>query len=253
MLQTTTQSTDKAQEADMLLSLTAHELKTPITTLKLLTQLHILQHQKRGRCLLRADELEVVDRQLDRLTRLVNDLLDVSLIQNQTFTLKLAPVNITSLIGEVVQSIEPMVQTRNLVFTSGRKAICSSTGHTKCHHKLTEPKVLVRADADRIKQVLINLLMNAIAHSPTHSTIVITMTTYRNRVVVTLTDHGPGIAKKEQVHVFEPYYRGKGSTHKGYGLGLYIAKAIVAQHDGHMWVQSQIGKGSTFSFSLPRY
>jgi signal transduction histidine kinase len=113
----------------------------------------------------------------------------------------------------------------------------------------------VMADRDRIEEVLQNLLDNAIKYSPRQRTLTVACKATGDEVIVSVSDTGMGIALREQEHIFDRFHRAGDSmsqTTPGAGLGLYICRAIVKAHGGHIWVESALHEGSTFSFSLPR-
>ncbi|MBI2942020.1 MAG: PAS domain-containing protein [Chloroflexi bacterium] len=111
----------------------------------------------------------------------------------------------------------------------------------------------VAADPDRLERILMNLLSNALKYSSPGSEITVRLERRGGEVVTSVTDHGPGIAPEELSHLFERHYRTREATERreGLGLGLYITKGLVEAHGGRIWVQSELGKGSTFSFTLP--
>ena len=113
---------------------------------------------------------------------------------------------------------------------------------------------MVLADPDKIDQVLVNFVNNAIKYAPSSKTIHIHIEKLSDSARITVTDNGPGIPSNKQQHLFDRYYRVE-SNHtqhiSGFGIGLYLSAEIVRRHDGNIWVESEIGKGSTFYFSLP--
>ena len=110
----------------------------------------------------------------------------------------------------------------------------------------------VDADVDRLERIILNLLTNALKYSPPASSVLLRAQHHDDTVVVLMTDNGPGIAPEDLPHLFERYYRGKsGPRAEGVGLGLYITKNLVDAHGGRIWVESEVGKGSTFAFTLP--
>lgn len=127
---------------------------------------------------------------------------------------------------------------------------------SKKHHIILRGRVRrkIFGDPNRINQVLINLLTNAIKYSPSSDKVIVRVSLDTERLTVSVQDFGIGITPKEQEYLFTPFYRIKGSRGErffGLGIGLNIAKQIVKQHDGEIWVESEKGKGSTFYFTLP--
>jgi signal transduction histidine kinase len=113
----------------------------------------------------------------------------------------------------------------------------------------------VMADRDRIEEVLQNLLDNAIKYSPRQRTLLVACSATGDEVIISVSDSGMGISLREQEHIFDRFHRAGSNvtqTTPGAGLGLYICRAIVEAHGGHIWVESTLHEGSTFSFSLPR-
>jgi signal transduction histidine kinase len=224
-----------AKRKDDFISFASHELKTPLTSIKVLTQ--ILQRSVRtekgtnnGKYL---DRLEV---QVDKLTYLINDMLDLSKIQNNSLELQKESFYLKMLVKEVVDTMQET---------------------TKVHRILIKGKELpqVYADRDRLSQVMLNLLSNAIKYSPKGKKIIINMTMEGSKVVVTIRDYGIGIPPELQEKIFDRFYRvstQNSQTIPGLGIGLYLSSMIVKRHGGEMKVKSTLGKGSTFIFSLPR-
>lgn len=179
--------------------------------------------------------LSQMNTQVARLTRLINDILDLSKIQEGKLALQKTFVDFNALVKETVETLQ---------FT------------TKKHQLLVagEVKTRVWADQDRIGQVLTNLLANAIRYSPEPGNILVRLSEEENSVTLAVQDFGIGIPREHQAKIFERYYRVEGiteNTFPGLGMGLYISNEIIQQHGGWMWVDSATGKGSTFSFSLP--
>jgi signal transduction histidine kinase len=111
----------------------------------------------------------------------------------------------------------------------------------------------VLADPDRLERILMNLLTNALKYSAPGTPVTVALARRDGQVVTAVSDQGPGIPPDELPHLFERYYRARETRERkeGLGLGLYITKGLVEAHGGRLWVESQVGKGSTFSFSLP--
>lgn len=228
--------TQRKQLEDMrkgFLNIAAHELKTPITVLKLISQVHIQKAKKGKKTVINLDELEFLDQELDRLTRLIDDILDSSRFETGKMFLQVELINMTKLIHETISEIKKY--SRNHAFLVSEM-----------------PKeLIVNADQNRIRQVLLNLLSNAAKYSSPKTKITVAAKKITKYVVVSVEDEGSGIAKEKQKYIFDKYYQVKEKEAKGFGLGLYISKDIIKRHKGKIWVESEIGKGSIFSFSLP--
>jgi len=217
-------------------SMLAHELRGPMTTVMgfghtLRDQADALPEEKRQTI------LNIIVREVERLARMVNDLLDVSRMDSGSLSYELEPMAVDELIESILE-----------VHTSLR---ASHIVDIQLDNGL--PKVM--ADRDRISQVLINLLTNATRYSPEGTPIVLTARhpAGTNEVVVTVGDQGIGIPPRDQERIFEKFSMlpKPGWTKKGTGLGLFITKAIVEAHGGRIWVDSDIGSGSRFNFTLP--
>jgi signal transduction histidine kinase len=222
------------QAKDEFLSVAAHELKTPLTSLKgfvqLLSRGLAQRHPERT-----AEALAVMDHQTDRLTRLVDDLLEVSRLATNRVHLALEPVRLDQLVAGVLTRLQVVTATHRVV----QDNVVAAT---------------VRVDPDRIEQVLTNLLTNAVKFSPAGSTITVAMLRLDDMVVVSVTDEGIGIPVERQARVFEQFYQAHEDTlhhTTGMGIGLYISHEMVILHGGDLWFTSAPGQGSTFSFRLP--
>jgi PAS domain S-box-containing protein len=219
---------------DEFLSTAAHELKTPVATIKGYAQL-LQQWAPGGHEPREARAFEVINRQSDRLNRLVQGLLEFARLQQRRFELRPQSFDLGGLASEVVARMDLTTPAHHLIL-----------------HR--EPRVPVVADPDRIDEVLTNLLDNAIKASPKGGEIETRVYRQDREAVVSVTDWGVGIPPEKQPHIFErfyqahagpPYYRG------GMGMGLYLNREIVARHGGRMWFTSAVSRGSTFYFSLP--
>ncbi|GAB62129.1 two-component sensor kinase [Candidatus Jettenia caeni] len=222
------------RQKDEFIGIASHELKTPVTSIKAYTQ--ILQHrfQKAGD-MKSAGMVGKMDAQIDKLTSLIGDLLDVTKIEGGKLQYHEGLFDFNELIGEIVEEMQRTTAKHTLV------------------QQLAKAKTIA-GDRDRIGQVVTNFLSNAIKYSPHADTIIIKTKTNKERVTLCVQDFGCGISKEDQEKVFERFYRIIGSdqkTYPGLGLGLYIAAEIIKRHNGKIWVESEKGKGSTFCFSLP--
>ncbi len=219
---------------DDFLSIAAHELKTPLTPLRL--QLELM---KRGLAAESSVPEERVDKalaQVQRLTALINDLVDASSVEAGRLKLRRAPVSLTGLVQEA----------------------CSDFRSVSPEHvfacALPDEDVVVLGDRGRLSQVLANLLENAIKYSPLGGTVRVTLTCGDGDAVFTVSDAGIGIPLEEQPYLFDRFFRARNAPVSGFGglgLGLYICRDIVERHGGHIGVESVLGHGATFHVSLP--
>lgn len=225
------------QEKSDFLSMASHELKTPLTSMKMFIDL--LNRQLHEDISTNAKSFYFADRikdQADRLAELTNDLLDVSRIETGKLRFNKETFQLAQLVVDTVESIQP-----------------STSVHTIATEVKTDPKVT--ADRYRIYQVLVNLLTNAIKYSAKGKKINVSVDEIDGMARVSVQDFGIGIKKDQQHRIFERLYQvtdPEEKTFPGLGLGLYISKEIVDRHNGKIWVESQKGKGSTFFFTIPK-
>jgi PAS domain S-box-containing protein len=219
---------------DEFISMASHELKTPITSLK--GFLHLLQRQPAVQDNKKAlHYLTRMDAQVNKLTMLINDLLDLSKMQTGQLAYREEYFEMDALVQEIVENVQETTQTHRIIFE----------GYSQAQ---------VFGDRDRIGQVLINLLNNAIKYSPQAKTVVIRTARDHNRLLVSVQDFGIGIAQEFQHKIFERFYQvtdPEEKTYPGLGIGLYISNEIVKRHRGRMWVESEKGKGTIFHIDIP--
>lgn len=219
---------------DEFISMASHELKTPVTSLVGFT--HILQNRLKKRD--DAESLRFVasiHKQLNRLNKLINDLLDISRVQLGKLDYQEELFDLNALVLEIVENLQAGISTHQLLFVGGTEA-------------------QIYGDKDRIGQVLTNLISNAIKYSPAADRVSVRLTKDAHTVVVSVQDFGIGIARAYQKRIFERFYQvtdPEEKTYPGLGIGLYISSEIIKRHSGRIWVESQKGAGATFSFSLP--
>lgn len=223
------------QQKDDFVGYVTHELKTPITTSSAFIQLLQGYHEKTG------DKksqflLAKVAGELERLNKLLNSFTHVYKAQTGRLDLNKESTDLNELLRETVEMFQYTTTTHTISIEG-------------------ELKKLVTIDKERIRQVLINLLINAIKYSPDADTIVVMLHEENKKVILSVQDFGPGIPKDAQSKIFERFFRVREENQKHYakglGLGLYIATEIIRAHNGKLWVESVVDKGSTFSFSLP--
>jgi PAS domain S-box-containing protein len=219
------------------LNVTSHELRTPMSAIKGYVQ--ILLKQTFGQ--INEDQkqaLDVVLRNTNRLDSLIQDILDISRLESGTMKFIIGPINIREMVRESIETIQPY---------SIEKTI---TIETEIDDELPE----IIADKERIKQVLLNIVHNAIKFSPSGSNVSIRVQKEHNMMVFSIKDVGRGIPKNLQEKIFEIFYQvdsGEDRSFGGAGLGLAISRGIIVALGGKIWVESSLGKGSTFWFAVP--
>ena len=227
-----TQQKEMEQRKDDFVNMASHELKTPLTTMKIYSDLlgrKKKQYDKQDKKIVQNIQL-----QIQRLQQVVNDLLDVSRLQTGKLGLSKENFYINDLLKEIVDDLQPSTKQKLRIIKNVKKNIF--------------------ADRFRVYQVLTNLIANAIKYSPDAKEIDIFMDKKKDFVIVNVKDYGIGIAKSQQKKIFERLYQvreAKGETYPGFGMGLYISQQIIQQHKGEIWVNSIPNEGATFSFSLP--
>jgi PAS domain S-box-containing protein len=221
---------------DAFISMASHELKTPVTSLKGFT--HVLQRRltKQGDAQ-GLHYLARIDAQLNKLTALISELLDISRMQSGKLVLQAKLFDLDMLIDETVENMQAATSTHHL-FVEGR------TG------------AQVMGDKERLGQVLVNLLTNAVKYSPGSDKVMVRLWQDENlgQAIMSIQDFGIGIDKAHHDKIFERFYQvtdPEEKTYPGLGIGLYISSEIVAWHRGRMWVESCKGKGATFFVALP--
>jgi len=222
-----------------LVSMVSHELRTPLATIKEFTA--ILTDQIAGPITPTQQEyLGIVKANIDRLSRIIDDLLDMAKIEAGRVLLNKGLVEVKSFLPHVLQSIQPLADSKKVALDL----------------VLPDPVPSVFADADKITQVVVNLLSNAIKFTPEGGRVTVRVTEQANEVEFSVTDTGVGISEDDLPKLFEQFAqlrKGSGPRAKGTGLGLAISKRLVELHGGRIWATSAQGQGSTFCFTLPRY
>jgi signal transduction histidine kinase len=229
---------DESQRAIMLrdefISVASHELKTPVTSLKIYGQALHHRFAERGHADLSKYFIKMDD-QINKLNKLISDLLDVSKIEHGRLEFAMSKFSLQDVVREAVEAL----QTAN-----GHKLLIEGTLKRK-----------VFGDRYRVYQVVTNLLTNAIKYSPKADKVIIKLGESSHGTSVTVQDFGIGIDKKHNEKLFDKFYRvstSHGTTYPGLGIGLFIVKQIIQRHDGELKVISEKGKGSQFTFTLPR-
>ena len=219
---------------DVFLADVIHELKTPLAAAKAQAQLALHQLGDRRTDATTARSLRLISQQIDRLNRLVGDLLEASRLEAGSVELQTSQFDLSALLEEMRNRMQPL---------GDRHPI-----------RINAPeKLSLIADKDRIEQVLANLLSNAIRYSPEGGPIEVDAETTGDGVHIQVRDRGLGIPREHQQLVFERFGRAHGTAFGGLGLGLAISKGIVERHGGRIWVEStgRPGEGSVFHVQLP--
>jgi two-component system sensor histidine kinase BaeS len=218
-----------SQARAQFLSKVSHELRTPLTIIKgfcvTLLRESLPPDQQRS--------LQVMDQQTDYLTRLVTDLLELSRSQAGSLQLQAQSVNVVELAQEVVESLKPRAREQNV-------------------HLLMEKgteSAMAEIDVERIRQVMYNLLDNALKHTDPGGKVKLSIEANDTKVTIQVRDNGRGIPSDKLPHVFDSFFQVEPQTH-GAGLGLAVVKELVEAHGGTVAVESEVGKGSTFTVSL---
>lgn len=228
-----TELTELDRQKDQFIAVAAHELKTPVALMQGYAQVllriagSVSPQQRRV--------LEAIDRGAHRIDAIVLDLLDISRLQAGRLELSVDRVDLPELVSGVVD---------RLALTTSRHRV----------QVVRADPVVVQGDRDRLEQVLVNLLDNAIRYSPAGGEVGVAVAVADHEAVVWVTDQGVGIPKGKQAQIFQRFYRAHTGTpydYGGMGVGLYISNEIVRRHGGRMWFESEEGKGSTFFFSVP--
>ncbi|MBI3882711.1 MAG: PAS domain S-box protein, partial [Sphingobacteriales bacterium] len=220
------------QQKDDFISIASHELKTPITSLKASLQLlNLIKDDPSSKML--PGMIALANKSLDKVIVLIKYLLDASNVNGGQLHLSQHLFTLSKVIDECCDSIK--MEGKYTVLIEGNM------------------ELEVFADPERINQIVINFVNNAIKYAPESKKIVIHIEKIGNMAKVTVTDKGPGIAADKLSHLFDRYYRidSSGNQYSGLGLGLYISSEIIKKHGGEIGVYSEVGKGSTFWFTLP--
>jgi PAS domain S-box-containing protein len=216
------------------ISIVSHELRTPVTLIKGYASTLRRDDAKWDRNVIR-DSLTVIEEEADRLSQMIDDLLDASRLQAGGLSLSRADVSLSLLATRVAERFKPQSQKHNIVTDFPKKF----------------PVIL--GDERRLEQVLANLVSNALKYAP-QGEIKIGGTIRPEQVIICVSDQGPGIDARDLPHIFDRFYRSTSAVKqtKGAGLGLYLARAIVEAHGGRMWTEPKQDTGARICFSLPR-
>jgi signal transduction histidine kinase len=209
-------------------------LRTPLTRLRGVAELALEDESNQQAC---RDALLDAMEESDRVLTMLNTLMDISEAETGLMKLDLQPVRLDEVVRDATELFE---------FVAQEKSITVLTA--------LSPDLIVRADRNRLRQVLVNLLDNAIKYSAPGDRVEISAEPPADEVVITVTDTGAGIPAEEISRIWERLYRGdKSRSQRGLGLGLSLVQAIIKAHGGRIEVQSTVGKGSSFVIHLPKH
>ncbi|MBQ3222640.1 MAG: HAMP domain-containing protein [Clostridia bacterium] len=213
----------------------SHELRTPLTAMR-----GLVEPMRDG--LVKTEEarqryLDIILRETMRLSRLINDLMELSRLQSGNLSMECSPVRMSVMFADLQEKYLPTAEDHDLSFR-----LTFDPQHSP----------VVWTNADRVEEVLVILLDNAIKYTPEGGTVTLSSSVQGDRLRISVTDTGVGISEEDQKHVFDRFYKvDKAHTTKGSGLGLSIAKEMLQRLGSDLTLRSEEGKGSTFSFSLP--
>ena len=235
----TTELTDQVKRAvrarDDLLAIVSHDLRSPLSAIGLSAELLGLPPPGGERRATRK-QVQLIRRSAARMTSLIEDLLQASTIEAGTFTVTLGREEVPALVDEALAAIEPLALGKSI----------------ELGKEIPAELPPIRGDRLRVIQVLSNLLGNAVKFASDQRARVTIGAQERGReVCFTVSDNGPGISQENVSHVFDRYWKGKADGRHGVGLGLFIAQGIVTAHGGRLWVESRLGEGSSFHFTIP--
>jgi two-component system CheB/CheR fusion protein len=228
-----TESREMIKRKDEFISIVSHELKTPITSIKGYVGLMMEKYSESEDPFL-SKSIFTVNKQLIKLTGLINNLLDVTRIDIKRMEFNMQPFDLCAAVTDAVTIMQPTITHQLIV-----------EGPENCE---------VYGDKDRINQVLLNLLTNAIKYSPQADKVLINIQNTAEEIKITIKDFGIGIDQEYLERIFERFYRVEGEVEKnfaGFGIGLYISAEIVNRHNGKIAVESKKGEGSVFYFTIP--
>lgn len=227
----TEQKQDEQRKNDFI-GMVSHELKTPLTSLSGYVQLLQAKAQK-AEDAFTSRALDTVSKQVTKMAGIINGFLNISRLESGKILLDKSLFSLEEL-------IECNIEETRLI----------GSGHLISYH--ADELITVLADYDKISNVVSNILSNAVKYAPNNKTIEVHSGIIDGSIQVSVKDYGMGIDKQDQDRLFERYYRVENNhTISGFGIGLYLSAEIIERHKGNIWVESELGKGSTFYFSLP--
>ncbi len=221
------------EQREDLVRMVSHDLRSPLTAVQGQAQLLARMLVRSGQDGRLRQSAEAIFTSARRMNSMIQDLVDMARIESRQLQLKTRPLGLRSFVADLRQRLEDVLDLERL--------------------RVEIPVDLppVSADPNRLERILTNLLSNALKYSPSNTEVVLMARRTDGEVVVSVIDQGVGIAAQDRVRIFDRYYRARGARQaEGLGLGLFITRMLVEAHGGRIWVESEPGKGSRFSFTL---
>ncbi len=217
------------------ISSVSHELRTPLTSIKAYTE--TILHDRNMPEETQLEFLQIIDEEADRLTRLINGILEISRVESGTLEIVRQPVNVTSVVNAIMPEMRTLADKKNV--------------NLEMHVPDKLPEML--GDENKIQSILSNLVNNAIKFTPESGSVTLHVSSEDNNLIIRVSDTGMGIPKEDLHKIFGRFYRvhRPGKQIQGTGLGLAIVKEIVIRHNGRIEVESQLDKATTFTVYLP--
>jgi len=216
-----------------MLAIVTHDLRTPLSAIVAAAAMQVATAPQDENGTKIRQRAESIQRAAEHMNRLLRDLTDIGQIDAGQFAIDRTPQDVAALTREVVNALKPTADQRG----------------TRLDIEINSEVPPIHADGDRIVQVLSNLVTNAIKVGASHVTL--GLEPRAEDILFSVSDTGPGIRQEDLPHMFDRYWRGETAKYKGTGLGLPISKQIVDAHGGRIWIESEVGVGSRFCFTLP--
>jgi len=233
VMDVTVQKQDEQRKNDFI-AMVSHELKTPLTSVTGYAQILGRIFKKTGDTMV-SGLLEKMELQLKKMSVMINGFLNISRLESGKIQMEVQKFDLVALVNEI-----------------GDEFFATTSSHYILYGEMKE--VLVNADRDKIGHVMNNLIANAIKYSPAGSEIKVECFPFDGSALFRVIDKGIGVNKEDLPRLFDRYYRVQGTqvvTVSGFGIGLYLSAEIIERHGGKIWAESELGKGSVFSFTLP--
>ena len=230
------QAQEAARGREHFLAIVSHDLRNPLNAIAFSTALlsrSVLASEGQTR---ERKQVETIQRAVQRMTKLIEDLLELAGLESGRMELARTPISAGALIDEAAEMLRPLALEKGVALET----------------ELPARAPVVEADRERVMQILSNLVGNAIKFTPEGGTVKVACRLEEGQVAFSVADSGPGIAPEHLQHIFDRFWQARAERNKGVGLGLSIAKGLVEAHGGRLRVQSELGRGATFTFTLPR-